>query len=61
MTSYRSTVCRRLEALGRRVRARLLHWIATGGAIDECEGTALGERELATLSEAIARARRAGR
>lgn len=56
-----STVYRQLETFERRVRARLLHWIARGAAIDECEGTALEEHELAVLSEAIARARRDGR
>lgn len=61
MPSCRSTVCRLLETLGRRVRARLLDWMASAGGIDECAGTALGEPELAALSEAIARARRDGR
>lgn len=55
------TLYRRLDALERRVRVRLLRWIARGGAIDECDGTALEEHELAALSEAIARARRDGR
>lgn len=56
-----STVCRWLDMVERRVRAKLLQWIARGGAIDEGDGTALEEHELAALSEAIARARRDGR
>ena len=56
-----SSLCRRFETLRRRARVRFLHWIASGAVIDECEGTALDEREWRDLSEAIDRARREGR
>lgn len=56
-----SPVCRRLEALKRRARARLLQWIASGAVIAEGEGAPRDERELTALSEAIDRARRDGR
>lgn len=52
---------RRVEALARRARERILHWIAAGAVIEEVDGAALEERELLALSEAIDRARRAGR
>lgn len=61
MVSRLSTACRHLETIERRVRARLLLWIARGAMIDEGEGVALPDRELEALCEAIARARRAGR
>jgi hypothetical protein len=54
--------CRRLAALRRRARAILVQWIAAGAAIDEAHHVApLDERELAALSDAIDRARQAGR
>ncbi|CAN5893322.1 hypothetical protein BH20GEM1_BH20GEM1_13860 [soil metagenome] len=54
--------CRRLASLRWRACAFLLHWIALGAAIDEgYQAAALDERELTALSEAIDRARRAGR
>jgi len=56
-----STACRHFEVLRRRARARLLHWIASGAVIDEGQNATLDDRELATLSRAIERARRAGR
>jgi hypothetical protein len=57
-----SPVCRRLEAMDRRLRAIVLHWLATVAAIDESrEAARLDERELAELDEAVRRAREAGR
>jgi hypothetical protein len=48
--------------LRRRARAFLLHWLAAGAVIDEAHHAAgLDERELAALSDAIDRARQAGR
>lgn len=62
MRSAPRHACRRLAALRRRARAFLLHWLAAGAVIDEAHHAAeLDERELAALSDAIDRARQAGR
>jgi hypothetical protein len=48
--------------LRRRARALLLHWLVSGAVIDEAHHAAgLDDRDLAALSDAIDRARRAGR
>ena len=58
----RPQACPRLTSIERRFRARVLHWLTTVAVIDEARETArLDERELASLDEAIDRAREAGR
>jgi len=62
MPSAPRHACRHLAAWRQRARALFLQWLAAGAVIDEAHHAAgLDERELAALSEAIDRARQAGR
>ena len=55
------SLCHRVVALRRWVRAVVLQWIASSAVIDEGRDAPLDERELEKIAEAIDRAREAGR